>query len=67
MPAVCAPCAARVTLWAPGFAGSALAPPGCEAAVASGSSDKKIQEHDMRKIIEMAGTVVAVVIAAAFS
>ena len=66
MPAACAPCAARVALRAPGFAGSALAPPGREAAAARGSSDKKIQEQDMRKIIEAAGTVVAVIIAAAF-
>ena len=46
MPAACAPCAARVALRAPGFAGSALAPPGREAAAARGSSGKKIQEQE---------------------
>ena len=61
MPAACAPCAARVALRAPGFA-----PPDREAAAAGDSSDKKIQEQGMRKIIEADGTVVAVIIAAAF-
>ena len=65
MPDACAPCAAGVALRAPGTAGSALAPPGREVAAAGGSSDKKIQEQDMRKIIEAVATV-AVVIAAAF-
>ena len=50
-----------------GYAGFALAPPGREAATARESSDKKIQEQGMRKIIETVGTVVTVVIAVAFT
>ena len=67
MPAARAPCAARFAPRAPGLAGSALAPPDREAAASRGSSDKKIQERNMRKIIETASTIVAVVIANAFN
>lgn len=65
MPCRCA-AAARVALRASGFAGSALASPGRESAAARGSSSKKIQERNMRKIIEATCTVIAVLIAAVF-